>query len=486
MIMRQVRRQKTLYLILVAFIWTLCQPLVLLADQNRLSARNNGSHPEDFVEVAKDVLPTVVSIQSTQIVESRDIWKEQYDYEDLQDFFGEERSSSPVPRIFRQKGSGSGVVISDDGFILTNVHVIENAEDIRVTLSDKRTFSAGLIGIDPLTEVAVVKIECENLPVSKFGNSDFVEIGEWVLAVGNPLGLNSTVTAGIISAKGRDINIIRDTYGVENFIQTDAAINPGNSGGPLVNMHGEVIGITTAIATESGYSQGYGFAIPVNLAKDIARDLIDHGRVIRAYLGVSMQNIDEKRARALGLKRPVGVFIDHVTEDGPAIKAGLRPKDILFKIDQKSVNSTNVVQSLIAKKDPGDEVILSVIRKNTILKLKIILIERITYVHDRKTEKIAPNYRNLGIEAETLKRRLASDLGLLNRRGIVVTGVERFSPAHDAGVQINDVILEIGDTEITSIETFHNIMDRLTKGDVIIMKIRRKNTSFHGFIEVPY
>ena len=438
-----------------------------------------------FTQIVKKITPTVVSVHSTMIIRAKDLWRQRFNDDKLKDFLSEGYHNFSLPKEFRQRGSGSGIIVSEKGHILTNFHVIEKAEIIKVTLCDKRTFTAELVGIDPLTEVAVIKIEGDNLPVAALGNSDSCEIGEWVLAIGNPLELNSTVTAGIISAKGRDINIIRDTYGVENFIQTDAAINPGNSGGPIVNLRGEVIGVTTAIATESGFNQGYGFAIPINLAKEIMDDLIRKGRVVRGYLGISMQDIDEKKARALGLKKPIGVFIDSVSEDGPALKAGLKAKDVLVKINSEKVNSTNIVQSIIAKNNPGDEIILTIIRKNNLLKLKVLLGERQNTIISSPAITNNIKYRFLGLDVESLKKYSEDDIGFRSDYGVIVTAVELFSPASEAGIQKGDIIQEIGEIKITSIEIFQLIMDSVKSTEVIIIKILRADTTFHSFVEVP-
>ncbi|MFZ5515616.1 MAG: Do family serine endopeptidase [Candidatus Zhuqueibacterota bacterium] len=438
-----------------------------------------------FSKVAKSVVPTVVSISSTMMIRSSELWNNKFDDQELREFFGEKYLNFPVPREFRQKGSGSGVIISTKGHILTNVHVVENAESITVTLSDNRSFKATLTGADPMTELAVIKIDGEDLPVAQLGNSDSLEIGQWVLAVGNPLELSSTVTAGIISAIGRDINIIADTYGVENFIQTDATINPGNSGGALVDLNGKVIGINTAIATQSGYSQGYGFAIPINLAKEIMKDLMQRGFVIRSYLGLSMQDVNEKIAKALGLKRPTGVFVDFVEEEGPARQAGLREKDVIVKIDNMIVNKGNYIQSVIAQKKPGDELLLTVIRKNRLLKIEATLGKRPTkevrlsgLIRDR-------DFQNLGLEVENVSRRLAEEINLKQNEGVLVIEVARFSPAYDSGIQINDVILEIDDRAITSTTGFESMLSTLEKGHVYIIKMKRGDSIFHTFVESP-
>ncbi len=451
------------------------------------SARSNDDIFEAskaFTEVAKSVVPTVVSINSTMMIRTSELWNNKFDDKELREFFGEKYFNIPVPKEFRQKGSGSGIIVSKNGHILTNVHVVENAESITVTLADNRTFKAALTGADPMTELAVIKIEGDDLPVAELGNSDSLSIGQWVMAVGNPLELKSTVTAGIISAIGRDINIIADTYGVENFIQTDATINPGNSGGALVDLQGKVIGINTAIATQSGYSQGYGFAIPVNLAKEIMIDLMQRGYVIRSYLGVSMQDVNEKIARALGLKRPTGVFVDFVEEGGPARLAGLREKDVIVKIDNVVVNKGNIIQSIIAQKKPGEKVLLTVIRKNRLLKIEATLGKR-----ESRTVRLSSltrdrKFENLGLDVENVSRRLAEELNLKRNKGVIVVEVARFSPAYDAGIQVNDIILEIDDRLVTSTYGFDKIISDLDNGDVYIFKMKRGDTVFHTFVEV--
>jgi len=456
----------------------------------QISSRDNNStfNPlatsKAFTRVASAIIPTVVSINSTIMISTSDLWKDQFDDNELQEFFGEKYFNFPIPKEFRQRGSGSGIIVSKEGHILTNKHVVEKAEAINVTLADNRSFRAALVGADPLTELAVIKIKGDNLPVAGLGDSDSLEIGDWVLAIGNPLELRSTVTAGIISAIGRDINIIPDNYGVENFIQTDATINPGNSGGALVNLKGQVIGINTAIATQSGYHQGYGFAIPINLAKEVMKDLIKHGYVVRSYLGISMQDVDEKIARALGLKRPTGVFVDHVASDSPARVYGLRDKDVIIKIDNEIVNKGNIIQSMIAQKKPGDEILMTIIRRNRLLKIPVTLGERI----GTKVRTIRNNanrkFQNLGLEVETVTRRVAEDFDLKMGEGVLVIGVEQFSPAFDAGIQINDVILEIDNRLITSVYGFENVISALKKGKVYIFKMKRDENIFHIFIEV--
>ena len=281
-----------------------------------------------FVEISQKVTPTVVFIDVTGEAK-----RDNQQFKGFEFFFGPDFKMDDTPI----HGSGSGVIISADGYILTNNHVIKDASSkgIKVILNDKREFQAKLIGSDPNTDIAVIKIDADNLPVAAVGNSDEVKVGEWVLAIGNPLGLNNTVTAGIISALSRNINISGDSYAINNFIQTDAAINPGNSGGALVDIKGFVIGINAAIQTTTGYYQGYGFAIPINIAKASAEEIIKYGKVERGYIGVSIKDVDSKEAKGLGLDKARGVLIQNVIKGGAGDEAGLKTGDVILKVDGK-------------------------------------------------------------------------------------------------------------------------------------------------------
>jgi len=330
----------------------------------------------DFRSPAKKVIAGVVHIISTY--EERTIPQRQMEIPELfRDFFGEdyrfqfERPQSPnIPRM----GNGSGVIISDKGHILTNYHVIKEATEIEIITHDNRSYIANLIGKDPTTDLALLKIEVDHLPYVKMGDSDKLEIGEWVLAVGNPFNLSITVTAGIVSAKARSINIIPDRASIESFIQTDAAVNPGNSGGALVNLQGELIGINTAIASPTGTYAGYSFAIPINIAKKVADDLLNFGEVHRAYLGVYIRDLDGELAQQLKLKSTNGIYLDSVIVGSAAHQAGVRAKDVIIKIDGEAINETPHFQELIGRHRPGDKLNLTFIRKGkekqVIVKLK--------------------------------------------------------------------------------------------------------------------
>ncbi|MCW9706420.1 S1C family serine protease [Fodinibius salsisoli] len=309
-----------------------------------------------FKEIANRVNPTVVYIES-EVPFSQEDMPEDDIHQEEEDFWGH-----IFPR--RARTVGSGIIISSDGYILTNNHVIDGATEdgIEVTLNDRRTYSARIVGQDPTTDLAVMKIDAQNLPAITIGNSNNVEVGEWVLAIGNPFRLRSTVTAGIVSALGRDMQIIRDQMRVESFIQTDAAINKGNSGGPLVNTSGELIGVNTAIASLSGSYQGYGFAAPSNLAMKVASDLIEYGEVHRALLGVVIRTVDANLAEELEMDQIKGVLITNISSGGAAAEAGLQSSDVILSVNGQVVNKSNQLQQKIAVLHPGDRVSLKIWR----------------------------------------------------------------------------------------------------------------------------
>jgi len=428
---------------------------------------------QTFTRIAKLVIPTVVSIASTKVYVT--------DAEGLDEGSRGLRFRAPPP--LRQSGRGSGVILSEDGYILTNVHVVAQAQKIVVTLSDNRAFDAKIVGLDPLTEVAVIKIGARGLSAALLGNSDACAIGEWVLAVGNPLDLHSTVTAGIISAIGRQIDIIDDSYAVEAFIQTDAAINPGNSGGALVNWRGEVIGINTAIATDTGYDMGFGFAVPINLAKRIAVDLIRKGKVVRGYLGIAMQNIDELQARALKLGKPRGVFVDDVFAGSPAEREGMRPMDVILAIDGRPMNRVNQLQAYIADKMPGTKVRLQCFRDGREFSRTLKLEDK--EVGGRPAaQRQTPRrpLKDLGVEVEELAEFDAMELGYTADHGVLVTGVERLSPADDAGMRVDDIITAINRQRVSNPAEFSRIIKSLPSDEVAIVAIFRSRSSHHLFL----
>lgn len=453
---------------------------------------NSGAFTDAFIEINKRVTPAVVSIESerktTTTSQNRNRDNNDSRFWDLfQDRLNPFRSPQQMP----MRGSGSGIIVHEKGYVLTNTHVVDDASRLEVTLTDNRKFKGRIVGIDPLTEVAVIKINGDNLPVAQLGNSDYLQVGQWVMAIGNPLELRFTVTAGIISAIGRNMNIIRDSWGIENFIQTDAVINPGNSGGAMVNLNGEVIGVNTAIATRTGFYEGYGFAIPINLAKTIMEDLITKGRVARAYLGILMQPMDQNKAKAYDLDKPEGIFIDDVLDDSPASRAGLESEDILIEVDGIKIDRTNQVQSIIAQKKSGTIVDLIVIRDGERRQVPVLLEERpnsgaqvASYEPDDFEEE---QTKTLGLEVQTLKRKQARELGIRGTDGVLVVDVSRFSTAFQAGLFVNDVILKVNSEEVNDEDEFWDKLDQVESGDVAKLYVYNSISQgyTHRFLEIP-
>jgi Do/DeqQ family serine protease len=419
-----------------------------------------------FRTVAKSVTPTVVYIETIVPVRNRGI---EEDSEEDNQFW--ERFMPP-----RARTVGSGVLISEDGYVLTNNHVVADAvkDEISVTLEDKRTFSARIVGQDPSTDLAVVKVDGRNLPSATIGDSDKLQVGEWVLAVGNPFRLRSTITAGIISALSRDVQIINDELRIESFIQTDAAINRGNSGGALVNTSGELIGINTAIATQSGNYQGYGFAVPSNLALKVAKDLIEFGDVKRGLLGVTIESVDESTARSSGLDRIEGVRIVNVIEGGAADIAGIQRSDIILRVNDEPVSESNQLQEKVAMFRPEDEISLSIWRDGDIVYFDVTLQElqrpdpeQLSLNEpqieqdDESWEEIPENGREFGIEQQSF-----DDPGFTLRSlstpedpeefDIYIIGVDRGSEAWNRGVREGGRILEINGQKVTDMDMVRN------------------------------
>lgn len=428
-----------------------------------------------FVEISNKVTPSVVYIEVTGEIKKEDNQRK-FDF-----FFGPDFDFNQPP----QQGSGSGVVISQDGYILTNNHVVKNASDkgIKVILTDKREFSAKLIGTDPNTDIAVIKIEAENLIVASVGNSDNVQVGQWVLAIGNPLGLNNTVTAGIVSALGRNVHVNNDSYAINNFIQTDAVINPGNSGGALVDINGSVIGINSAIQTTTGYYQGYGFAIPINMAKNVSEELIKYGKIERGYIGVSIKDVDSKEAKGFGLDKAKGVLIQNVLKDGAGDEAGLKPGDIILSVNGKEVNAANQLQTEIGSKRPGEEVTLKIFRDgkefDQIVKLKPRtnegnITDNIQNNDDKnKTDDEQKKYEKIGLTITDLPDRIKNEFD--TDYGVYIKDVSPYSEAFMRGLRAGIVILEVNKEKVNNVSDFDNLVKDKKEGDVLVLKILLSN-----------
>ena len=372
------------------------------------------------------------------------------------------------------KGIGSGTIISTNGYILSNYHVIEDADSIRVTLSDRRVFDAEVVGSDSLIDIALLKIQSADLPVVRLGDSDRLKIGDLVLAIGHPLGLGTTLTDGIISALDRQAAVIQGAYSIESFIQTNAVINPGNSGGPLLNLSGEVVGINTAISTRTGFYIGYGLAVPINLAREAIDDILTHGRVVRSYLGVEMLEVSQQliEEKALNLKRPGGVYIDATLTGSPAELGGLRRGDVILAIDDHPVERPNQIQSLIYNKDPGDIIFLKLLRSDGQLNLEVTLGER---EEDQLLARGQERISQLGITVQALTKDIAQEIGFTDEiaadlgfakeeEAIVVLDVEPGGPAAAKGIKTRDVITEVDQQRITSVQQFTHFISGLEQG----------------------
>jgi len=395
---------------------------------DRHSTTAVGALPVDFTFAAEKTTPAVVHIQST-VVSNRPVQNLQQIPDIFRDFFGDDemgggRQSGPM----KSQASGSGVIFSPNGYIITNNHVVEDANEVDVILYDKRSFKAKVIGTDPSTDLAVIQIKAENLPYLTLANSDDVKVGQWVLAVGNPFNLESTVTAGIVSAKGRNIGILGQkerernynanpdkpavSTAIESFIQTDAAVNPGNSGGALVNLQGELIGINTAIATPTGTFAGYSFAVPTGIVKKVTEDLVKYGTVQRGYLGVEIRNLDGKLANELGLNLYEGVYVANLTDNGSAKAAGIQQGDVIVKIDGTLVKSSAELQELIARHKPGEVVNVTVNRKGSEKEIRVTLKNREGNSEIVKRDVKAETMSALGANFQNLTDQEKKDLKL--------------------------------------------------------------------------
>lgn len=369
-----------------------------------------------------------------------------------------------------QMASGSGVIISNDGYIVTNNHVIEDADKVEVTLNNKSTYEAKVIGTDPNTDLALLKVDEKNLPFASYGNSDEVRVGEWVLAVGNPFNLTSTVTAGIVSAKGRSIHILgndpaKGQFPIESFIQTDAAVNPGNSGGALVNTRGELVGINTAIASQTGSYSGYSFAIPVNMVQKVVRDLIEYGEVQRAFLGVSIRDIDYKLVKEKELKEARGVYISDLTDNGAAIDAGLKSGDVILKVGGINVNSVPELQEQVARYRPGDKIAVTVKRQDEEKLVAVVLKNREGTTGIVKKPEINREVLNaLGASLEPVSNEEKAKLKIDG--GVKVKGLSK-GKLQSAGVKEGFIITKVDKTNIKRPEELSTALEN-KKGGVLI------------------
>jgi len=443
-----------------------------------------------FENAAEKVKPAVVTIFSEKVIKMRRL-QSPFDFFFGPDFFDQfgkgmpQRPKKKAPQYeeFHQKGMGSGVIISSDGYIITNNHVVSDADDIQVKTTDGVIHKAKVVGTDAKTDIALIKIQAKNLPVAKLGDSNQLKVGEWVLAIGNPFSqqLHQTVTKGIISALGRsDLNL---SY-YENYIQTDAPINPGNSGGALINLKGEVIGINTAIVAPSGAFAGIGFAIPINMVRKVTNDLKTKGHVVRGWLGVQIQAVDEDLAKALGLERNQGVVVSEVTKGSPAEKAGIKVSDVILKFGGKDVTGPSNLAFMVAQFMPGTKVNLLIMRNG---KEKTITVKLGELPEKQKTTKVVgqANEIDFGMEVSNLTPDLAKKFGYQKSKGIVITSIDPYGPAAKKGLKEGDLIREVNRKPVKNVDDYKEIVSKLHPGDVVLLLVQRGKDNFFVAIEVP-
>ncbi len=431
---------------------------------------------ETFIAVAKMAKASVVNIASSRKVKNEsEGGGNPFDDPFFRRFFGEEPDKKfRQPKERQEQGLGSGVIVSSDGYIVTNNHVVEKADDIKVLLNDKRSFKGKIIGTDPKTDVAVIKIDAKDLPAIVMADSSQLQVGEMVLAVGNPFGLNQTVTMGIISAVGRANMGIVD---YEDFIQTDAAINPGNSGGALVNLRGELVGINTAIFSRSGGNMGIGFAIPSNMARSVMTSLIQHGKVIRGWLGVSIQELTPELAKEFGAGDTQGALVADVLDDSPAAKAKLQRGDVIVAYKGTPVRDPGHLRSMVAETPPDTTVAVTILRDKDRKDVKMVIAElpkEMAKASQNGPESAKGEHALAGVTVEDNKERSGPGRG---KGGVVVTEVEAESPAERAGVHVGDVILEINRKPIRSVSDFDKLAGQLGAKTPALLLITRGNAT---------
>lgn len=437
------------------------------------------AQPPDFVQLTERLKPSVVNISTSQTVQQRspvfpgpggpgnDLFEE---------FFERFFRGHPQQGPRKKRALGTGFIISDDGYILTNDHVVKEADVIKVKLSDGREFDGEVRGLDPKLDLALIKIEAgENLPVAELGDSDSLQVGEWVMAIGNPFGLEQTVTAGIVSAKGRVIGA--GPY--DNFIQTDASINPGNSGGPLFNMRGEVVGINTAIVAGG---QGIGFAIPVNMAKQIIPQLRDDGRVTRGYLGVTVQVMTDELAESFGLKETRGALVNEIIENSPAAEAGLIRGDIILEFNGQPIRDINDLPRIVANTPVDEKVKVKIFRKGKEREVRV-KVGRLDDGSQPQTRDIERSGDVLGISVANITPEVADRYSLKHHRGVLVTGIAPDGPAAEANLRAGDQILEVNDRETGSVDEFKAAIGEPKEGQVIRLLVQRQETLFFTIVE---
>jgi serine protease Do len=473
--------EKKLLVILSIFVISFMSPLCLAEPDKKSDVETLRNTGEVFADIAAKVSPAVVFVSIEQEYTQRisdyyfgDPFEQFQNDEFFKRFFGpqfrqhqQQQQQQPRERKEIRRGQGSGFIITSDGYILTNNHVVKDANKITVKLSDERELTAKVIGTDPETDVAVIKVDAKNLPVAELGDSDKLKVGQWVLAIGNPFGLSHTVTAGIVSAKGRS-RIGLAEY--EDFIQTDAAINFGNSGGPLINIDGKVIGMNTAIYSQSGGYIGIGFAIPINKAKNVYKQIIAGGKVTRGYIGIYCDNVTPQMAELLGAKGRKGIVVNDIAKDSPAEKAQMHKGDIIVKKDGKEISNWDSFRNEIAELAPGVKVLLTVIRDSNDRDITVELAARKSGTDAAQPQE--KTVEKLGITVQNLTPELAQQFGYKDEKtGVIVTAVEPGSPAEEAEIVAGTLIMEVNKQKVKDADNFWELIKK--SGNSILLYARQ-------------
>jgi serine protease Do len=444
-----------------------------------------GGGGKNFVEIAKSVKPAVVNISATRSGKSGDNpHGSPLDDPFFRKFFGDEffkRDRDAPQREPKERGQGSGVIVEANGLIVTNNHVVNKADEIRVVLSDKREFKGKLIGTDTKTDIAIVKIEATGLQTIPWADSDQLEVGEFVLAVGSPFGLTQTVTMGIVSAVGRASMGIAE---YEDFIQTDAAINPGNSGGALVNVRGELVGINTAIFSQSGGNMGIGFAVPSNLSRAVMDQLVRTGKVVRGWLGVAIQDLTPELATQFGITETKGVLVSDVMDESPAKKAGFERADVIIEYDGKSMDSPTHLRNAVAQTPIGKKVSVKLIRDKKPKTIEVTIVEQPKSLGqpgaEESRESAVPTGLLSDLDVRELNEELTARYGLkATERGVVVVRVKSGSTAEEMGVREGDLILEINRKAVGSVKAYEQAASGLAKDQAVLLLLRRKGQTIY-------
>jgi len=434
----------------------------------------------DFTDLVEKQGPAVVNISTTQIIRNAHGLPNLPEGDPFYEFF--RRFAPQMPREQESQSLGSGFIISADGYIMTNAHVVDSAEKITVRLTDKREFRAKVIGADRRTDVALLKIEATGLPKITVGDPNKLKVGEWVVAIGSPFGFDSSVTAGIVSAKGRSLP--QDNF--VPFIQTDVAINPGNSGGPLFNMNGEVVGINSQIYTRSGGSMGLSFAIPIDVATQVTEQLRTSGKVTRGRIGVTIQELTRELAESFGLSKPVGALISSVEKNGPADKAGIEASDVILKFDGKPVNSSSDLPRMVAATKPGSKVAVDLWRKGGSRQVTVEIAEmpedgKLARAAKKLADDVAEMISRLGIAVSELSKEQLHELQI---SGGLLVEEAKGSAARAAGLQHGDVLLAIGNIPIRSLNQFNEILKQVPKGKNVALLVRRDDAASYVAIRL--